>query len=118
MDYARTIETLTRLRSLYLGGGDDSVFTPAQKRWIATAYKSEMGASIKECGCKNKYTDAVDALLAHLQNRGALEEEMTYHLRPGVIIWLDGDCYTRHNITDDIARRWLELHPDGHKLFE
>ena len=109
MDYARTIETLTRLRSLYLGGGDDSVFT---------AYKTEMGASIKECGCKNKYTDAVDALLAHLQNRGALEEEMTYHLRPGVIIWLDGDCYTRHNITDDIARRWLELHPDGHKLFE
>ena len=118
MDYTRTLETLRDLRSLYIGGGDDAVFTPAQKRWIQVTYKNETGTAIRECGCRNKYTDAVDTLLALLERRGALAEDINYKLRPGIIIWLDGDCYTRHNLTDEVARRWLALHPDGARLFE
>lgn len=110
--YEDTMQTLLSLRSLVAGGGDDSVFTPAQKGWISKLHKQEFGEPVRECGCKNKYTDAVLLLYSKLRKVGKTEEEKRYTLRAGDIIWLNTDCYTRHNLTDEVAERYLELHPD------
>lgn len=116
-DINKTLQTLETLHSLIAGGGDDSNYTSQQKQWIAKLYKTETGEALKECNCKNRYTDAVLLLYARLKHRGALAEELQYKLRPGIVIWLDNDCYTSVNITDEIAKRWLEQHPDGIKYF-
>lgn len=118
MTYEETIKTLESLHSLVAGGGDDSSYTATQKRWISAVYKKETGEAIADCGCKNKYTDAVTLLLLKLRKRGVLEEESNYRLRAGVLIWLGTECYSRHNLTDEVAREWLKIHPDGANLFE
>lgn len=117
-DYGETLKTLEHLHSLIEGGGDDSVYTPTQKTWISKLHKSEFGEPVQECGCKNKYTDAVTLLLLRLRRKGGLDEEMAYKLRAGVLIWMGTDCYSRHNLTDEVAREWLKAHPDGIRLFE
>lgn len=118
MNYDETLKTLESLHSLIAGGGDDSIYDATQKRWISTLYKKEMGETIKECGCKNKYTDAVTLLYLRLRRKGELAENETYTMRAGEIIWLDGNCYSRHNLTDDIAKKYLALHPDAKSKFE
>lgn len=112
-----TIKTLERLR-LLSEGGDDSVFTPAQKGWISKLHKDEFGEPVKECGCKNKYTDAVTLLLLKIRRRGTTEAESRYKLRRGVLIWINTECYSCHNLTDEIAEKWLAAHPEGVGLFE
>lgn len=112
MAYKDVITTLENLRSLYEGGGDDSVFTPQQKGWISKLHREEFGEPVRECSCKNKYTDAVDTLYLKLRRRGQTESESEYTLRAGDIIWLNTDCYSRHNLTDAIAREYLRLHPE------
>ncbi len=45
-------------------------------------------------------------------------KEHKYMLKGGVVIWIDTDCYTRHNITDKVAKQYLKMHPDAENLFE
>lgn len=118
MTYEEIIGKLEHLHSLVSGGGDDSVFTPQQKAWISALHKKETGEPVKDCGCKNKYTDAVVLLLLRLKRRGTAEDERKFRLRAGVLIWLGNDCYSRHNLTDEVAREWLKIHPEGGYLFE
>ena len=117
MTYRDTILTLNRLRELS-AHGDDSVFSAAQKRWITQTYRAEMGEQLRECGCKNKYCDAVVELSVTLLRRGQLYSEHRYMLRHGFLIWMGTECYSAANITDDIARTWLEKHPEGAHMFE
>lgn len=117
MSFEETLNTLASLHSL-CECGDDSVFSPAQKSWISRLHREEFGEPVKECGCKNKYTDAVTLLYMKLRRRGQTEEESVYRLRAGVLIWLGTECYSRHNITDAVARDYLALHPDARNLFE
>jgi len=45
-------------------------------------------------------------------------KEHKYMLKGGVVIWIGTDCYTRHNITDKVAKQYLKMHPDAENLFE
>lgn len=117
MAYEDTLKTLEGLYSL-AEGRDDSVFSPQQKGWISRLHREEFGEPVRECGCKNKYTDAVTQLYLKLRRRGQTEEESKYHLRAGVIVWIGTECYSRHNITDAIAKEYLEKHPEDAQLFD
>lgn len=118
MDYTGAMEQLTRLRSLIAAGGDDSVFSKEDIRIIEQLHFEETGKPVRECGCRDRYTDAVICLYKSIKNRGAMAKEQQYMLRPGVIIWIGTEAYSRHNITDKIAKAYLKAFPGDYKKFE
>lgn len=47
-----------------------------------------------------------------------MAKEQKYILRPGVIIWIGTEAYSRHNLTDKVAKAYLKANPDARKKFE
>ena len=118
MNYAEAMTTLTRLRSLLIAGGDDSVYNEEDREIIATLYRSECGKAIRQCNCRDRYTDAVIETYITLKKRGIMAKEQTYKLRPGVIIWVGTTVYSNNNLTDEVAAAYLETHPEARGKFE
>jgi hypothetical protein len=118
MTYAEAMTTLTRLRSLLIAGGDDSVYNEEDREIIATLYQSECGKAIRQCNCRDRYTDAVIETYITLKKRGIMASEQSYKLRPGVIIWVGNTVYSNHNLTDEVAAAYLETHPEARGKFE
>ena len=118
MTYAEAMTTLTRLRSLLIAGGDDSVYNEEDREIIAMLYLSECGKAIRQCNCRDRYTDAVIETFITLKKRGIMANEQTYKLRPGVIIWVGTTVYSNNNLTDDVAAAYLETHPEARGKFE
>ncbi len=93
----------------------DCVFSVEDKTLIEEAYQSLLHRSVRRCNCKSRYADALVELLSHIKKTKNMNK---YILKAGALIWLGNDCYTRHNITDEVAKRYLELHPDATRHFE
>lgn len=118
MDYQEAMNQLTRLRSLLTAGGDDSVFSPEDIAVIEAIHIAETGEKVRECGCRDRYADAVMVLYRKLKTRKTMASDQKYMLRPGVIIWVGTDAYSRHNLTDDIAAAYLKKFPEARGKFE
>lgn len=118
MDYQEAMAQLTRLRSLIAAGGDDSVYSSEDRAIIDTIHLEEKGCKVRECGCKDRYRDAVIELYKSLKTRKTMAKDQKYMLRPGVVIWIGTDAYTRHNLTDEVAEAYLRMHPEARKKFE
>lgn len=118
MNYQEAMAQLTRLRSLIAAGGDDSVYSSEDRAIIETIHLEEKGCKVRECGCKDRYRDAVIELYKSLKTRKTMAKEQKYMLRPGVVIWIGTDAYTRHNLTDEVAEAYLRMHPEARKKFE
>lgn len=118
MDYQEAMQQLTRLRSQLVAGGDDSVFTSEDRRIIEAIHVEETGKPVRDCGCKDRYADAVIVLHRNLKKRQIMAKDQQYILRPGVIIWIGTEAYSRHNLTDKVAKAYLKAHPEARKKFE
>lgn len=118
MDYQEAMEQLTRLRSLIQAGGDDSVFSSEDRAVIEEIHLEETGQKVRECGCKDRYVDAVIVLYRKLKRTQTMAKDQKYILRPGVIIWIGTEAYSRHNLTDKVAKAYLKANPDARKKFE
>lgn len=118
MDYQEAMHQLTRLRSLMAAGGDDSVFNSEDRRIIEEIHIEETGKKVRECGCSDRYCDAVIELYRKLKKTQTMAKDQKYLLRPGVIIWIGTEAYSRHNLTDKIAKAYLKANPDARKKFE
>jgi hypothetical protein len=118
MDYQEAMDQLTRLRSLLKAGGDDSVFSPDDIAIIEELHKEETGQKVRECGCRDRYADAVLILYKTLNTRKQMANEQKYRLRPGVIIWIGTEAYSRHNLTDEVAAAYLTKFPEARGKFE
>lgn len=117
MNYNEAISTLTRLRSLMAAGGDDSVFTVADRELIELLHRDEFGTPVRVCNCRDRYTDAVIVLWKSIKTRGTMAKEMKYQLHAGVIIWVGTDVYSNANLTDKVAAAYLKKHPEHRKKF-
>lgn len=118
MEYQEAMTQLTRLRSLLVAGGGDSVFSDEDRQIIETIHREETGQKVRECGCKDRYVDAVIVLYSKLKKQQTMAKDQKYMLRPGVIIWIGTEAYSRHNLTDKIAKAYLKANPDARKKFE
>ena len=118
MDYQEAMTQLTRLRSLLAAGGDDSVFSPEDIAIIEELHMEETGQKVRECGCRDRYADAVLVLHKQLKTRKAMAQDQKYRLRPGVIIWIGTEAYSRHNLTDEVAAAYLTKFPEDRGKFE
>ena len=118
MDYQEAMTQLTRLRSLIAAGGDDSVYSPEDRRIIEEIHLEEFGKKVRDCGCNDRYRDAVIELYSKLKRLQTMAKDQKYMLRPGVIIWIGTEAYSRHNLTDKVAKAYLKANPDARKKFE
>lgn len=118
MTYAEAMTQLTRLRSLIVAGGDDSVYNEEDRQLIEALSLSECGKGVRQCNCRDRYTDAVFEIYRTLKKRGTMASEQTYKLRPGVIIWVGTNVYSNSNLTDEVAAAYLETHPEARGKFE
>lgn len=118
MDYQEAMTQLTRLRSLIAAGGDDSVYSAEDRAIIEEIHREETGRKVRDCGCRDRYADAVIVLYRNLKRRQTMAKEQKYILRPGVIIWIGTEAYSRHNLTDKVAKAYLKANPDARKKFE
>lgn len=118
MEYQEAISQLTRLRSLMAAGGDDSVFSTEDRRIIEAIHIEETGQKVRECGCRDRYADAVIELYRNLKRRQTMAKNQQYLLRAGVIIWIGTEAYSRHNLTDKVAKAYLKANPEAVKKFE
>ena len=118
MDYQEAMTQLTRLRSLIAAGGDDSVYSPEDRRIIEEIHFEEFGKKVRDCGCNDRYRDAVIELYIKLKRSKTMAKDQKYMLRPGVIIWIGTEAYSRHNLTDKVAKAYLKANPDARKKFE
>lgn len=118
MEYQEAMSQLTRLRSLMVAGGDDSVFSAEDRAVIEAIHVEETGRKVRDCGCKDRYTDAVLVLFSRLKTIQTMAKDQKFLLRPGVIIWIGTDAYSRHNLTDKVARAYLKANPQAVGKFE
>ena len=109
---------LTRLRSLIAAGGGDSVYSPEDRQIIEEIHLEEFGKKVRDCGCNDRYRDAVIELYSKLKRLKTMAKDQKYLLRPGVIIWIGTEAYSRHNLTDKVAKAYLKANPDARKKFE
>ena len=118
MEYQEAMQQLKRLRSLMVAGGDDSVFSADDRQIIETLHLSELGCKIRDCSCRDRYTDAVLVLFSTLKTRKIMAKDQKYQLRPGVLIWVGTTVYTNHNLNDEVAEAYLEMYPEALGKFE
>ena len=118
MEYQEAMTQLTRLRSLIAAGGDDSVYNDEDRQIIEEIHLAETGQKVRDCGCRDRYTDAVIVLYKKLNRLKTMAKDQKYMLRPGVIIWVGTEAYSRHNLTDKVAKAYLKANPEAIKKFE
>ena len=118
MEYQEAMQQLKRLRSLMVAGGDDSVFSADDRQIIEALHLSELGCKIRDCSCRDRYTDAVLVLFSTLKTRKIMAKDQKYQLRPGVLIWVGTQVYTNHNLNDEVAAAYLEMNPEALNKFE
>jgi hypothetical protein len=118
MEYQEAMQQLTRLRSLIAAGGDDSVYNDEDRQIIEAIHIAETGQKVRDCRCRDRYTDAVIVLYKKLNRLKTMAKDQKYMLRPGVIIWVGTEAYSRHNLTDKVAKAYLKANPDAYKKFE
>lgn len=101
-----TLEALPIDKALRMG---DAAFTTEDKAVINTALISIRGKGVKECACRNRYTDALVELYAEL-NIKRKKTMKNYELKAGRLIWVENSPYSNANLTDEIAEKWRKMH--------
>lgn len=101
-----TLEALPIDKALRMG---DAAFTTEDKAAINAALISIRGKGVKDCACRNRYTDALVELYAELgiKRRKTMKN---YELKAGRLIWVDNTPYSNANLTDEIAEKWRKMH--------
>lgn len=94
-------------------GAEASALSADDKALIAYLYREIVGKPIKNCRCKNKYSDALTEIYRRIKTEERNMARSKYELKAGVIIMLKGDTtpYTNDNLTDKVAKQFLKEHP-------
>lgn len=105
-----------------LKGVGKAPFSIHQKQQIAEIFPLIMGRKFRKTSCPRCYHDAVIEMAVQLRKEKKMPEKCNYRMRAGFIIHNpaidNGKIYTNANLTDDVARRYLELFPQKKNMFE
>lgn len=109
-----TQELIEEIRALPLeiiARSGDIVLTEDQKKSISSAYYEVTGKRVKKCSCKHRYADALIELSIMLNLKKTIIMK-NYELISGRLIEVDGNPYSNANLTDEVAKKWCDLHPE------
>ena len=108
---------LEQLRGIADNGGD---LAPHKQR-IEALYLAVLGIHLRKCKCKNVLKDALIEIYSRLRRNGTTKKSNNMaqaRLVKGVVVFFDGNHYTNANLTDDVARAFLEKFPMRKDWFE
>ena len=117
MTYQEALDRVQELR-----GHGNAPFSVEQKRLIAQMYPEILGKPFRRTACQRCYHDAVIEMALKLRKEQKMREKCDYHMRAGFIIrcgdFDGGEIYTNANLTNDVARRYLERFPNKRVMFD
>ena len=117
MTYKEALDRVEELR-----GHGNAPFSIEQKREIARMYPEITGKPFRKTACQRCYHDAVIEMAVKLRKEQKMREKCDYHMRAGFIIrcgdFDGGEIYTNANLTNDVARRYLECFPQKRVMFD
>jgi hypothetical protein len=117
MTYQEALDRVEELR-----GHGNAPFSVEQKRLIAQMYPEIMGKPFRKTACQRCYHDAVIEMALKLRKEQKMREKCDYHMRAGFIIrcgdFDNGEIYTNANLTNDVAKRYLERFPQKRAMFD
>lgn len=110
-------EALARVDELkgYLGDEDALLH---YKNEINTLSLAVLGKPIKRCNCRNRIGDALIEIYRKLKSNEKMSIEITTKMRRGFLIHWKNQMYSCFNITDEVAREYLEKYPQNAHYFE
>lgn len=115
-------KTLDRLLSLRRNPRTDSDFSDSDRQFVDALHQSILGYPVRDCSCRNRYTDAYYEIYAVLPDETKrlikMSKERKYRLIGGYVIYHEGSHYTNVTLTDAIAEAYLAKHPDAAYQFE
>jgi hypothetical protein len=94
---------------------------PAHEAELDTLYMDVCGKHIRECNCKDRWSDALIEIHVTLNKLEKMTMAGTkYRLRVGVVLhdFEKNEAYTNANLTDKIAKDYLKRYPQQADLFE
>lgn len=113
-------EALARANELR-GRHNSSPFNSQEKRSIEELHREVIGYDMKPTTCQNCYHDALIFIILRLKKTTAMAKDRQYTLRNGFIIhspiFHQGAVYTNANLTDEVAREYLERFPANVTMF-
>lgn len=117
MTYKEALDKIAELR-----GRGNAPFSIDEKREIARMYPEIMGKPFRKTACQRCYHDAVIEMAVKLRKEQKMREKCDYHMRAGFIIrcgdFDGGEIYTNANLTNDVAKRYLERFPQKRVMFD
>jgi hypothetical protein len=117
MTYQEALDRVEELR-----GHGNAPFSIEQKRLIAQMYPEILGKPFRRTACQRCYHDAVIEMAVKLRKEQKMREKCDYHMRAGFIIrcgdFDGGEIYTNANLTNDVAKRYLERFPQKRAMFD
>lgn len=113
-------EALARANELK-GRQNSSPFNSQEKRSIEELHREVIGYDMKPTTCQNCYHDALILIILRLKKTTAMAKDKQYTLRNGFIIhspiFHQGTIYTNANLTDEVAKEYLERFPANVTMF-
>lgn len=113
-------EALARANELR-GRSNSSPFNSQEKRSIEELHREVIGYDMKPTTCHNCYNDALILIILRLKKTTAMAKDRQYTLRNGFIIhspiFHQGAIYTNANLTDEVAKEYLERFPANITMF-
>jgi hypothetical protein len=94
---------------------------PTHEAELAELYMGVCGKHIRECNCKDRWSDALIEIRITLNKIEKMNMAGTkYRLRVGVVLhdFEKNESYTNANLTDKIAKEYLKKYPQQAELFE
>jgi len=117
MTYEEALTIVEELR-----GRINAPFSLEDKQTIARLYPEITGKTFRKTACKRCYQDAVIEMAVKLRKEQKMREKCDYHMRAGFIIrcgdFDNGQIYTNANLTNDVAKRYLERFPQKRAMFD
>lgn len=104
-----------------LQGKSDASFSNSEKRKIEELYFEVLRKTFVHTSCQQCYHDAVIEMTLYLRKYRKLKTKCNYRMRAGFIIscpdFYSGKIFTNENLTDKVAKEYLERYPKQEIMF-
>jgi len=102
--------------------GRIGALSSSDKTMIAELYEQVLGKPFRKTSCNDCYKDAVILVYTHLKKHGTMVSQLQYRLRAGYLInsplFHDGKVYSNANLTDEVAKEYLQMFPQKVVFFD
>lgn len=116
MTYEEAIVETQRLREHF-----DEKFSQSQKDTIAHLYYEVLGKTFRPTSCQQCYHDALIEIYLYLKREKKMAKKCNYRMKAGFIIscpdFHNGRIYTNDNLTDAVAKEYLQKYPKRESCF-